>query len=132
MRVVELKLAAGSTMLEQFASSAAACHCLLHAPICSSMSARPCSRYPCLASFPALSSSLCQMMDSDLPDVVRGTAASALCRLLRCQPSCLPSLLELGGVELLGAGGWAHLAASLSARGWSAMNAGSLSVSVGY
>lgn len=45
-----------------------------------------------------------QMVDSELPDVVRGTAASALCRLLRCQPSCLPALLEMGGVELLAAG----------------------------
>lgn len=44
------------------------------------------------------------MVDSELPDVVRGTAASALCRLLRCQPSCLPALLEMGGVELLAAG----------------------------
>ena len=46
-----------------------------------------------------------QLVDSKLPDVVRGTAASALCRLLRCQPSCLQSLLELGGVDLLAAGG---------------------------
>ncbi len=45
-----------------------------------------------------------QLVDSELPDVVRGTAASALCRLLRCQPSCLPALLEIGGVELLAAG----------------------------
>ncbi|PRW59606.1 kinase [Chlorella sorokiniana] len=47
---------------------------------------------------------LLHMVDSELPDVVRGTAASALCRLLRCEPSCLPPLLELGGVELLAAG----------------------------
>ena len=45
-----------------------------------------------------------QLVDSRLPDVLRGTAASALCRLLRCQPGCLPTLVEVGGVDLIAAG----------------------------
>lgn len=47
---------------------------------------------------------LTQLVSSRLPDVVRGTAASALCRLLRCAPGCLQALVELGGVELVAAG----------------------------
>ncbi|PSC68021.1 serine threonine-kinase ULK4 isoform B [Micractinium conductrix] len=47
---------------------------------------------------------LAQLVDSRLPDVLRGTAASALCRLLRCQPGCLPTLVEVGGVDLIAAG----------------------------
>ncbi|KAL4419367.1 hypothetical protein ABPG75_005869, partial [Micractinium tetrahymenae] len=44
------------------------------------------------------------LVDSKLPDVLRGTAASALCRLLRCQPACLPALLDQGGMDLVAAG----------------------------
>lgn len=47
---------------------------------------------------------LVQLVESKLPDVLRGTAASALCRLLRCQPSCLTSLVEMGGLELIASG----------------------------
>jgi hypothetical protein len=45
-----------------------------------------------------------QIVDGRLPDVLRGTAASALCRLLRCQPSCLEDLVNMGGVDLIAAG----------------------------
>ncbi|EFN50873.1 hypothetical protein CHLNCDRAFT_141668 [Chlorella variabilis] len=47
---------------------------------------------------------LAQLVDSKLPDVLRGTAASALCRLLRCQPGCLASFVEAGGLDLVAAG----------------------------
>lgn len=45
-----------------------------------------------------------QIVDGHLPDVLRGTAASALCRLLRCQPGCLAALVDMGGVDLIVAG----------------------------
>jgi hypothetical protein len=50
-------------------------------------------------------------VDSKLPDVVRGTAASALCRLLRCQPDCLPPLLELGNFDTIVGGAAARMGA---------------------
>ncbi len=37
-------------------------------------------------------------------DTFRGTAASALCRLLRCKPSLLPGFLDQGGMAFIANG----------------------------
>jgi hypothetical protein len=64
-----------------------------------------------------------QLVDSKLPDVVRGTAASALCRLLRCRPACLPPLLDLGNFDTIVGGaaaeveGWVPAGAVISRVG---------------
>ena len=72
-------------------------------PISHSLAAvlRPTSAHP-----PTCPAALLQLVDcvAQVPDVVRGTAASALCRLLRCQPSCLDLMVEVGIAEVAAAG----------------------------